>query len=194
MEAERKVELRPIGQLVPYAGNARSHSAKQVEELAASITEFGFVSPLLIDENNLVLAGHGRLLAAKELQLPAVPCVLVSGLTEKQKRAYIIADNKLALNATWDYAMLSSEMLELRDLQVELDVMGWTADEMDIILNAEWTPPKHTAPVEKPKKLHSIRMSVAQWSAVAPKVMAKQEELGSDEATAVMVMLSEYQA
>ena len=98
----RRIELWPIDRLVPYAKNARTHSPEQVAQIAASIAEFGFNAPILVDSNAGIIAGHGRLLAARKLGLAEVPVVVLDHLSETQRRAYIIADNKLALNAGWD--------------------------------------------------------------------------------------------
>ena len=99
--------------LIPYINNSRTHSDKQVTEIASSIKEFGFTNPVLIDKENTIIAGHGRLLASKKLGLKEVPTILLENLTEAQKKAYIIADNKLALNAGWDEELLSIELKEL---------------------------------------------------------------------------------
>ncbi len=128
------VTFIPTEQLVPYARNARMHSDEQVAQIMASIAEFGFVNPVLVDANNGLIAGHGRLMAAQRLGLKEVPAITLGHLTETQKRALIIADNRIALNACWDAEMLS---LELRDLQAEdydLDILGFGEDELDELL------------------------------------------------------------
>jgi ParB-like chromosome segregation protein Spo0J len=99
-----------------YARNARTHTPKQIDQIAASIKEFGFTNPVLIDEANGIIAGHGRVLAAQKLGLEELPCMVAAGWSEAQKRAYCIADNKLALNAGWDDALLRIEFEELREL------------------------------------------------------------------------------
>src|ERR1039458_6770093 len=109
----RRIEIWLINRLVPYAKNARTHSPEQVAQIAASIVEFGFVNPILVDTNNGIIAGHGRLLAARKLGLAEVPVVGLDHLSETQRRAYILADNKLAMNAGWDEKMLASELREL---------------------------------------------------------------------------------
>lgn len=96
------MERLPISRLIPYVNNSRTHSDEQVAQIAASIREFGFTSPILIDESDGIIAGHGRVLAARKLGMAEVPCIRLGHLTEAQRRAYIIADNKLALNAGWD--------------------------------------------------------------------------------------------
>jgi ParB-like chromosome segregation protein Spo0J len=122
----------PTEKLVPYARNSRTHSPEQVDQIAASIREFGFTNPLLIDSANTVIAGHGRLLAAHKLGLVEVPTIELDSLSDAQKRAYIIADNKLALNAGWDDDMLKIEFEDLADF--DLVLTGFSLDEIDDIL------------------------------------------------------------
>ena len=107
------VEYRPVSTLIPYANNARTHSEAQVAQIAASISEFGWTNPILVDGEDGIIAGHGRLLAAKQLGMAQVPVIVLAGLSEAQKRALIIADNKLALNAGWDVQLLGVELAEL---------------------------------------------------------------------------------
>jgi hypothetical protein len=121
------VEEIALGQLRPYERNARTHSPAQVEQVAASVREFGWTNPLLIDEDGLIIAGHGRLAAAKLLGLAAVPCIRLLGLSDTQKRALAIADNKLALNAGWDEGLLAAELQSLGDLQ---GLVGFSEDEL----------------------------------------------------------------
>lgn len=109
-----KVVYRQVVDLIPYARNARTHSDEQVTRIASSIKEFGFTNPILIDGDNGIIAGHGRLMAAKKLGLREVPTIELSGMTDAQKRAYILADNKLALDAGWDEELLRLEFEELR--------------------------------------------------------------------------------
>ncbi|EJG1656079.1 ParB N-terminal domain-containing protein [Vibrio parahaemolyticus] len=116
---------RKISELIPYINNARMHSQEQIKQIAASITEFGFTNPILIDENNGVIAGHGRLLAADLLKIDVVPVYILSGLSEYQKKAYIIADNQLALNAGWDDELLSLEIEFLQDSDFDIDLLGF---------------------------------------------------------------------
>lgn len=119
-----------IKDLIPYAKNSRTHSEIQVNQIASSIKEFGFTNPVIIDENNGIIAGHGRILAANKLKMTEVPCMQVSGWSEAQKKAYVIADNKLALNAGWDEQMLKLELTELQGLDFDLDLTGFTAGEI----------------------------------------------------------------
>ena len=108
-----EMKLVPIGKLVPYVNNARTHSQGQITKLRSSLREFGFINPVIIDSNYGVIAGHGRILAAKDEGITEVPCVLVDYLTEAQKKAYIIADNRFALDAGWDEELLRIEIESL---------------------------------------------------------------------------------
>jgi ParB/Sulfiredoxin domain len=129
------VEYRPLEALVPYVRNPRTHSEAQVAEIAASIRAFGFTNPILIDGDNGIIAGHGRLLAARKLGMQQVPMIELAGLSEAEKRAYIIADNKLALNAGWDRDLLSFELGELDSLGFDLALTGFGGDELAGLLN-----------------------------------------------------------
>lgn len=120
--------------ITPYARNSRTHSDEQVAQVAASIKEFGWTNPILIDETSTIIAGHGRLMAAQRLGLSEVPTIRLEGLTDAQKRAYVIADNKLALNAGWDSEMLAVEVEELLEQGFDLDLTGFGADEIDSLL------------------------------------------------------------
>ena len=123
-----------VSSLIPYARNSRTHSDEQVSQIAASIREWGFTTPILVDENNSIIAGHGRLMAAKKLGLRDVPVMTANGWTDAQKRAYVIADNKLALNAGWDFDLLKVELAELGDLDFEMDLTGFSSDELSTLL------------------------------------------------------------
>ena len=129
-----KVERRSISSIIPYARNSRTHSDEQVAQIAASIKEWGFTNPILIDIDGEIIAGHGRLLAAQKLGLKEVPCITAVGWSDAQKKAYVIADNKLALNAGWDNDMLAIEFGELKDLDFNLDLIGFNSDELANIL------------------------------------------------------------
>jgi len=129
-----ELENIAVSELVPFAKNSRTHDDAQVAQIAASIREFGFTNPVLIDEVNGIIAGHGRVMAARKLKLTEVPCIRLSHLSESQKRAYIIADNKLALNAGWDNAMLKLELADLKALDFDLDLTGFNTDEIDALL------------------------------------------------------------
>ena len=135
-----KVERWPLERLVPYAKNSRTHSDAQVAQIAASIREWGWTTPILVDEAGSIIAGHGRLQAARRLQMTEVPVVVASGWSEAQKRAYVIADNKLALNAGWDEQMLALELGEIGDLGFDLDLTGFTADEIAALMPEQIEP------------------------------------------------------
>lgn len=126
-----KVVYRDVSELIPYARNARTHSDEQVARIAASIKEFGWTNPILIDGENGIIAGHGRILAARKLGLEKVPTIELSGLTEEQKRAYILADNRLALDAGWDEEMLKLEFAELEKEGFELSKTGFSDEEIN---------------------------------------------------------------
>lgn len=123
--------------LIPYINNSRTHNEEQINQIVASINEFGFTNPLLIDEKDNIIAGHGRLLASKKLGMEEVPCIVLSGLTEAQKKAYIIADNKLALNAGWDDELLNLELENLKELDFDISLTGFNIDELDDVLGEE---------------------------------------------------------
>jgi ParB-like chromosome segregation protein Spo0J len=123
------VEYIKVSDLVPYVANSRTHSDEQVAQIAASIKEFGFTNPILTDGENGIIAGHGRLMAARKLGLAEVPTIPLVGLTAAQKRAYVIADNKLALNAGWDAALLSSEIAGLGEDGFDLSLLGFSDSE-----------------------------------------------------------------
>ncbi len=128
------VIYKPIGDLIPYARNSRTHSDVQVAQIAASIREFGFTNPILIDEEGGVIAGHGRIMAARKLNLEEVPTITLEGLSKAQKRAYVIADNKLALNAGWDEELLSVELNQLHDEGFGVGLAGFDAAELSEIM------------------------------------------------------------
>lgn len=148
------VEQIAVTDLIPFAKNSRTHSDSQVAQIAGSIREFGFTNPLLIDEQNGVIAGHGRLLAARKLNLEEVPCIRLEGLSDAQKRAYVIADNKIALNAGWDEKLLALELKELGDLGFDTDTVGFTSEEIaELSLEdiAAVTEEPYTRKIEAPK-------------------------------------------
>ena len=119
--------------LIPYANNPRTHSDQQVAQVAASIQEFGFNNPILIDEHNSIIAGHGRLAAAQKLDLKLVPTITLEGLSEAQRKAYVIADNKLTENGGWDYDILAVEIDRLKELDVNIDLTGFGIEELQVI-------------------------------------------------------------
>ena len=133
----KRFEEVSIEKLVPYARNARTHSKEQIAQLRASLREFGFVSPAVIDADYNILVGHGRVQAAREEGYQTVPCVFAEDLTEAQKRAYILADNQLALNAGWDEEMLSVELSDLKDNAFDLSILGFAESDLEKLLNGE---------------------------------------------------------
>ena len=135
-----KIEQVKLDALIPYARNSRTHSDAQVAQIAASIKEFGFTNPVLIDETGSIIAGHGRVMAARKLAIADVPSIRLTHLTEAQKKAYVIADNKLALNAGWDDEMLAVELTDLKNMGFDLDLTGFTLDEFQAILPIENYP------------------------------------------------------
>jgi hypothetical protein len=150
--AKLKIEYRKTATLIPYVGNARTHSATQIRQIAKSIQEFGFVNPVLVDHQNVIIAGHGRVMAAMELGMAEVPTIAVTGLSERQIRALILADNKIAFNAGWDMKVLADEIAALADTEMPLDVLGFDEQELDALLKEDldllpdsWpTPPAGT--------------------------------------------------
>ena len=139
-----KIERLKTAALVPYARNTRTHSDAQVAQIAASITEFGFTNPVLIDADGGIIAGHGRVLAAQRIGLDRVPCIRLSHLSEAQKRAYVIADNKIADNAGWDEELLRDEMAELEAIDLDLSLTGFDAGELDELFNEFTGAPSET--------------------------------------------------
>jgi DNA modification methylase len=159
--AER-LELWPIDRLRPYERNPRTHSADQVAQIAASMVEFGFANPILVDETDGILAGHGRLMAARELGLTEVPVVRLGHLTPAQKRAYVIADNAISLKAGWNDELLAGEIAWLRDEAFDLDLLGFDASELEALLSPaegepdgaeDEAPEPPIEPVSKPRDL-----------------------------------------
>lgn len=126
-QAKRELEYLQVSKLIPYARNSRTHSTKQVAHLAGSIKEFGFTNPVLIDADNGIIAGHGRVLAAELLGMDVVPCLRLDHLTDIQKRAYVIADNQLALDADWNQDMLALELEELAAADFDMHSIGLDA-------------------------------------------------------------------
>ena len=134
---ELKIIYQNPRDIRPYSRNARLHNDKHVCQIANSITEFDFTNPLLVDEDNVLLAGHGRLLAAKKLGLDSVPCVRIDYLTDAQKRAYRITDNQLTINGDWDRDLLGLELKDLSDLDFDLDVIGFETAELDVLIQGQ---------------------------------------------------------
>jgi ParB-like chromosome segregation protein Spo0J len=135
-----QITHRNVTDLIPYARNSRTHSDGQVAQIAASIKEFGWTNPILVDAEGVVIAGHGRLLAARKLGHTEVPTIELGDLTETQKRAYVIADNRLALDAGWDDEMLALEFSDLKDMGFDLDLTGFNTDEILALKTPDFEP------------------------------------------------------
>jgi hypothetical protein len=127
-----QIEQVEVNKLIPYARNSRTHNEAQVAQIAASIREFGFNNPVLIGFDNDIIAGHGRVLAAQKLQIDKVPCIRLDHLTDNQKRAYVIADNRIALNAGWDEEMLKLELADLKETEIDLEILGFSTAELEM--------------------------------------------------------------
>lgn len=160
-----KVELRPIAKLIPAARNARTHSPAQVQDIAGSITQWGWTNPILVDESGKMIAGHGRVLAAELLGVEQVPVMVAAGWTEAQKRAYAIADNKIATNADWDPELLALELSDLRADDFDLSLTGFDDVELDELL-AEHSKIPEKAEKLKAKKFMRVLVSVPVDSAI----------------------------
>jgi ParB-like chromosome segregation protein Spo0J len=160
---QQRLEHLKVSGLVPYARNARTHSEAQVEQIAASISEFGFTNPVLVDADGGIIAGHGRVMAAKALELATVPCIRLAHLSEAQRRAYVIADNQIALNAGWDEELLRSELLALAGDNFDMEVLGFDSSALRDLMNPpkekggltdpEDVPPKQAQAISKPGDL-----------------------------------------
>jgi DNA modification methylase len=134
---QHKYTVTPIEDLIPYANNSRTHSDEQVNQVASSIKEFGFTNPVLIDEQGGIIAGHGRIMAAKKLGIVEIPCIELVGLTEAQKKAYVIADNQLALNAGWNLDLLRLEIETVKELDFDINLLGFDDDFLGTLFDSE---------------------------------------------------------
>ena len=137
MKTHPVIVSRKVEDLIPYARNSRTHSDAQVAQIAASVREFGWTNPVLVDGENGIIAGHGRILAARKLGMAEVPCIELAGLTDTQRRAYIIADNKLALNAGWDDELLALELGELNAADFDMALVGFDAGELSAAMGLD---------------------------------------------------------
>ena len=171
---EEGVVLKDVSELVGYEGNSRTHSTDQVAQLAASIEEFGFTNPVLIDPTGVIVAGHGRLMAARKLGMEQVPCLVLSGLSETQLKAYVIADNKLALNAGWDLDVLAIELETLKALDFDISLTGFstvetlvlgdaTEDEVKPSKKAVWEMGDHRLTVSAKGSDGDIEAAIEAW-------------------------------
>ena len=137
MKDKKQIVFKKTKELIPYINNSRTHNEKQIKQIAGSINEFGFTNPILIDENNNIIAGHGRLLASNLIGLKEVPTIILKNLTKAQKKAYIIADNKIALNADWNFDLLKIELDDLIELDFDMDLIGFEKNELDFSFNED---------------------------------------------------------
>lgn len=137
LQRELAVVYRPLAGLIEYARNARTHTDEQIAEIAASMREFGWTNPILIDDDGGIIAGHGRAMAAEKLKIGEVPCIVLTGLTPAQRRAYLLADNKIALNAGWDLAILASELKALKAEDFNLALTGFSLGELDDLIGSD---------------------------------------------------------
>lgn len=167
-----RVERRKVAALIPYAKNARTHSPEQVEQLAASIREWGFTMPILVDEKDEIIAGHGRVLAAETLGLDTVPAMVASGWTQRQIKAYRLADNRLALNAAWDVNLLAAELGDLKGME---NLMGFSDAELMDLFKVETAPDEFPQADESLPVEHVCPRCGYQWSGGASRVIAEED-------------------
>jgi ParB-like chromosome segregation protein Spo0J len=161
------VERRPIEGLIPYARNARMHNDAQVAQIAASMREFGWTVPVLVDEEGGIIAGHGRVLAARILKITDVPVMVARGWTEAQKRAYVIADNQLALNADWDVSLLKDELGDLSGLGFDLELIGFSETEIEDMFKTVEPPDQFPSYGETIPTEHQCPKCGFKWSGQA---------------------------
>ena len=142
MKADLQIQIWPVDRLLPYARNARTHSDAQIAQVAASILEFGWTNPILAGADGVVIAGHARLAAARKLGMIEVPVIVLEHLSANQRRALVIADNRIALAAGWDDELLAAELGALREDGFDLDIVGFSDPELDALLGSETEPPE----------------------------------------------------
>ena len=174
-------KIKLVSELIPYANNSRTHSENQVSQVAGSIKEFGFTNPVLIDDKGGIIAGHGRVLAAKKLNMLEVPCIELSNLTAAQRKAYVIADNQLALNAGWDLDMLRVEVEDLQSMEFNVDLLGFDDDFLDELLEVEIVEgltDEDDVPEVDAEKVVSVRGDV--WALGHNKVMCGDSTMVDD--------------
>ncbi len=177
-----KIEHRKLSELIPYARNARAHSPAQVEEIAASIKRFGFVNPVLVGEDGVIIAGHGRVLGAARAKLTEAPVIVLTGLSESERRALALADNRIALNSSWDAEMLRLELEAIQDAGDPLAGLGFADDELEAILgdlgeDAPEVKEIDTGPVED-RFWISIRGPLADQAVVLQRLTEAMKDLG----------------
>lgn len=175
-----KIENLTLDALIPYARNSRTHSDEQVAQVAASIREFGFTNPVLIDANGGIIAGHGRVMAARKLGLADVPCIRLAHLSEAQKRAYVIADNKLELNSGWDEKMLAAELESLKEFDFDLSLLGFGSDLIDV-MDPDLNSAEKKDPDEVPEKQKEVKSKRGdQWICGPHRVMCGDSTSSAD--------------
>lgn len=158
-----EIKQQAVAELIPYINNARTHGEVQIAQIAASIKEFGFVNPILTDGAKGVIAGHGRLLAAKKLGMEFVPVIELSHLSKAQKKAYILADNRIALNSGWDADLLAVEIEALKEVDFDVELLGFSKEELDAMTQS--TPlakekTENTKPIKQTRMLLSIPVAL----------------------------------
>jgi ParB family chromosome partitioning protein len=182
-----QIELIPLLMLRQYQFNARTHSDEQIQQIADSMREFGFTNPILVDRNNMIIAGHGRFAAAELLGLREVPCLRLGDLDESQKRAYVLADNKLAENAGWDRSLLRLELIDLKDEGFDLGLIGFSADELDALLKAEGESDRDSD--EEPEFILTITSKDEAEINALRKIFGVKKNAGKVSARAVLSMM-----
>jgi len=155
-----EIKYVKAGDLIPYVNNSRAHSDEQVTQVASSMKEFGFTNPILIDDSGGIIAGHGRLMAANKLGMKEVPTIVLSGLTDAQRKAYVIADNKLALNSVWDEELLKLEISALYELDFNTDLLGFDDNELSYILNG-WDSDLNNIEDKEPQEPTEFKIRVS---------------------------------
>ena len=146
-----EIVYKKINELKPYENNSRTHDESQIKQICESIKEYGWTNPVLIDEKGTIIAGNGRVEAGKKLDIKEVPCIVLSGLTEAQKKAYVIADNKMALNAGWNEELLKTELEKLKELDFDLELTGFSKKELDKMFDEINESNPYTAKTEIPQ-------------------------------------------
>lgn len=178
---KHKMVERNVADLIPYVNNSRIHSDDQVLQICSSIKEFGFTNPVLIDDENGVIAGHGRIMAAKKLGLDKVPCLVLAGLSEAQKKAYVIVDNQLALTSTWDMEKLALEVEALQADDFDLNILGFSDDELNnliISFSADEVAPPELASGEKETLRQCTYTLTDEQHEIVLAAISKSKELG----------------
>lgn len=197
--SELKIEYINIGELKGYERNSRTHSEEQIQQIKDSILAFGFTNPLLIDEQNMIIAGHGRIEAGKHLGMEQMPCIVMKGLDENQKRALVIADNKIAQNAGWDYDLLKIELGDLNDDGFDLDLTGFNDIEIESMLGESEFEEPEINDLEEKKELYDnaeVKRIVLMYSAedfddISERAEKLVEELGVEDNSQLFQFLVE---